>query len=358
MSASKSLQEIVQLVGGTLIHGDSQLSVHQVMPADAAEAGSITFITKPKYLPHLSRSLATAVLVHPDVRQKDEFKPRQGMAVIEVASPYAAFAKVAQALADKVPGPALGIHSSAVVDEGVEIGEVLSVGPFVHIATGAKIGDGCILYPGVHVEANATIGAGSILYNHSVVRHGCILGEGCILHPGVVVGSDGFGFAPEVTSHGLTHLKIPQVGITILGDYVEVGSNSCIDRGALGNTEVGRGTKIDNLVQIAHNVKIGEACIVVAQAGIAGSAELDKHVILAAQAGVAGHIKVGEGATVFGRGGVLSNLEPRAKVMGLPAMPQKEYLRGMFRLRKLDQLFRRVKKLEQYLGKGTERDDT
>jgi UDP-3-O-[3-hydroxymyristoyl] glucosamine N-acyltransferase len=200
------------------------------------------------------------------------------------------------------------------------------------------------------VEQGASVGAGTILYNHVVIRHRCRVGAQCILHPGVVVGSDGFGFAQD----GGEHVKIPQVGDVEIEDAVEIGANCCIDRGALGTTRIGEGTKIDNLVQIGHNVQIGPRCLLIAQSGIAGSSKLGRSVILAAQAGVVGHVEIGDGARVLGQSGIMRSVEPGESMMGSPAVPQKEHFRTLVQLGKLDSLFKRVKKLERLLG--TEED--
>ena len=344
MSRGKTVAELAEIARGDLLRGDGSVMVARVAPTDAATSDAITFVSNPKYLPYLENTEAAAVLIAPEVMNGISLPER--LAVILTPSPYAAFARVAQALLERMPQPE-GVHPSAVIDPTAVIEPNVSIGPFVFVGPAASIGAGAVLYAGVHVEAGASIGAGTILYNHVVVRHNCRIGSQCILHPGVVVGSDGFGFAQD----GGEHVKITQVGDVQIDDWVEIGANSCIDRGALGSTRIGEGTKIDNLVQIGHNVQIGPRCLLVAQSGIAGSSKLGSSVILAAQAGVVGHVEIGDEARILGQSGVMRSVEPGESMMGSPAVPQKEHFRTLVHLGKLDSLFKRMKKLERLLGK-------
>lgn len=353
MQVSRTVQELAELVGGSVVRGDPARLVTRVMPTDLADSDAVTFITKAKYLPNLASTRAAAVMIAPEMLARDDVAIPSSVAVIGVARPYVAYARAAQAFAAKVPQPT-GVHASAAIDPSAKLGAGVAIGPFVFIGPNAEIGDGAVLYPGVHVEGDAKVGAGSVLYNHAVVRHGCSVGARCILHPHVVVGSDGFGFAPDSANGTLVHVKIPQLGDVQIEDDVEIGSGSCIDRAALGTTRIGAGTKIDNLVQVGHNVEIGPGCILVAQSGIAGSTKLGRGVIIAAQAGVSGHLTVGDGAVVLGQSGAASNVEAKTRVMGTPAVPQTEHVRSLVRISKLDSLFSRVKKLERLLGSKSE----
>ena len=350
MSAPMTINELASIVGGRVISGDPALSVHRVMPIEAAADDAITFVTKPKYLAHLESTRAVALLADPAMLSQDGVVVPERLAVIGVEHPYVAFAKVAQALADEVPRP-LGVHPSAAIDPGATIGADVAIGPFVYVGPGACIGEGAVLYPGVHVCDGARVGAGSVLYNHVVIRHGCRVGERCILHAGVVIGSDGFGFAQELAGSDLRHVKIPQVGHVVIEDDVEIGANSCVDRGTLGATRVGAQTKIDNLVQVGHNVQIGAKSILVAQSGVAGSSKLGEATILGAQSGISGHIELGANVMVYGQSGVMQNLEAGDKVCGTPAVPVKEFFRNVVRVGKLEALVARVKKLERALEK-------
>lgn len=341
-----TVAELAALVDGELVRGDGALQISSVMPTDRAEHGAVTFVTRPEYVAKLATTAASAVIIAPDVLARNDIDIPEQVAIIAAKKPYVAFAKAAQWFAKKVPAP-VGVHASAVIEDGVELGADVAIGPFCVIGRGAKIRDGAVLYPGVHVEADSSVGAGSVLYNHVVVRHGCTIGARCILHPGVVIGSDGFGFALSMNEDGVpSHEKIPQVGDVVIEDDVEIGSNSCVDRGALGSTAIAAGTKIDNLVQIGHNVRIGRGAILVAQSGVAGSSTLEDGVILGAQAGISGHLTIGAGAVVHGQAGVMRDLEPKAQVVGSPAEPKRDFFRSVLRIGKLDTLFARVKKLE------------
>ncbi|MBI2377518.1 MAG: UDP-3-O-(3-hydroxymyristoyl)glucosamine N-acyltransferase [Deltaproteobacteria bacterium] len=340
----KTVGELAELVGGRVLRGSSAARVRRVAPLDLAEADSVSFVSKPSYLPHLATTRAGAVMVSPAVA--DKAVVGAGTTLIVVLQPYVAFARAAQIFAAKAPRPE-GVHPSAVI-EG-EVGPSVSAGPFVYVGVGAIVEEGCVLYAGVHVESGARIGAGSILYDHVVVRHGCVVGERNILHPGVVIGTDGFGFAQERGEDGVEHVKIPQTGVVVLEDDVEIGANSCVDRAALGVTRVGRGTKIDNLVQVGHNVEIGPGCILVAQSGVAGSSKLGRGVILGAQSGVSGHLSVGDGAVLLGQAGVIKDVEAGDKVAGMPARSSTHYFKDQLRVQKLAELTNRVRELEKKL---------
>ena len=344
MSAVVTVRQVADLVGGDIVRGAEDTTIARVMPVDLADEQSITFVTKPKYAKLLAATRAAAVLA--DRKLLDTTGLPDRLVLIAVPSPYVAFARVAQHLAARIPRPE-GVHASAVVEADATVGEGASIGPFVYVGPGARIGAGAVLYPGVHVESGASVGPGSVLYNHVVIRHDCHVGAQCILHPGVVVGSDGFGFAPESRDGGYPcHVKIPQVGNVVIEDDVEIGANTCVDRGTLGTTRIGEGTKIDNLVQIAHNVTIGPRCIIVAQAGIAGSSKLEEGVTLAAQSGISGHITVGAGSMVYGQSGVAHDLPAGSKVGGSPAIAVGDYFRNSVRIQKLGTLASRVKTLE------------
>ena len=347
----RTLQEINELVGGRIVRGDQALRLTAVRPLDQAESGSISFVSKQKYVQFLQSTKASAVLLSSELIEAHLNSIPESVAILEVKSPYVAFAQSAQFLAAKIPAP-IGVHPSSVVEPSAKIGKNVSLGPFAYVGTNARVGDGAVLYGGVHVEADASVGEGSILYNHVVIRHNCHVGAGCILHPGVVIGSDGFGFAPKMAEDGkdlekLQHIKIPQSGNVVIENHVEIGSNSCVDRGALGTTLIQSGTKIDNLVQIGHNAELGKNCILVAQSGVAGSTKLGTAVTLAAQAGVAGHLSIGSGALILGQAGVAQDVDPGKKMMGTPALPATQFLRNSVYFGQLTKLVGRLNKLEK-----------
>ena len=344
---SLSLTDVAALVGGRVVGGAPSRRVTRVAPTHDAGTDAITFITDARYLAVLERSAAAAVLLAPvhlsGARPAD-------MAAIVVEDPYLALAQVAQRLAPQPPRP-VGVHRTAEIDPTADVAADVAIGPFVYVGPRAKIGAGAVLYAGVHVEADARIGAATILFDHVVVRHACQVGDRCTLHPGVVVGADGFGFARRDGAPA----KIPQVGIAVLEDDVEVGANATIDRATFGETRVGRGTKIDNLVQIGHNARVGEGCILVAQSGIAGSSRLEDGAILGAQSGVSGHLTIGARATVYGQAGVMRDVPSGATVAGTPAEDRASFFRGVLRIRKLDEWVERVRELERAVRALTER---
>ncbi len=335
------LQELAALVGGEL-EGDSSVEVNRVLPIDYAGVGDITFVANPKYLARLKDSQASAVILPPGIEAV-------GRNVIRCVNPYLAFARILSYL--QVPErPAKGIMPGAVVAESAKIGAGVSIYPGSVVGENVTIGAGTTLYAGVVVYDDVQIGNDCILHAQAIVREGCKLGHRVILQPSAVIGSDGFGFAPD----GSSYYKIPQVGIVVLEDDVEIGSCSCIDRAALGETRIRRGTKLDNLIQIGHNVEIGEDCVIVAQVGIAGSSRVGNHCTFGGQTAIAGHLKVGDNVMLGARSGVSGNVESDQVLSGVPLMPHKEWLRATMTLPKLPEMRKEMaqlkKRLEQLEG--------
>ncbi len=323
--------------------GDRQKVLRRVAPPRSAGPDALTFVSDRRYLLHLSNTAAGAVLLPRGVSVPDG-RP-VGLSVLFVEDAYRAFARAAQWLQPPPPRPTVGIHTTAIIDGRATLGLSAAVGPLVYVGPGAQIGARTVLHVGVHVEADAVVGDDCVLYNRVVVRHGCRIGARCIIQPGAVIGGDGFGFAPDPSPSG--PVKIPHVGGVIIEDDVEIGANATVDRGTFDDTRIGRGTKIDNLVMVAHNVRVGPGCILVAQSGVAGSSRLNDGVILGAQSGVAGHLTVGDRATVYGQAGVMRDVAAGSRVAGTPAEPVKSFFRTISRLRKLDGWARRVRELEQ-----------
>jgi UDP-3-O-[3-hydroxymyristoyl] glucosamine N-acyltransferase len=354
-----SLQALAEALKGRILRGDPRLCLERVVPTDGLGENALTFVTRPKYLPALAASRARAVLISEPMVDKALGSVPPEMAILVVADAYVAMARASQRLAPPVPGPS-DIHATAVVDPSAILEEGVRLGPHAVVGAGARIGARTVLYAGAHVESGASVGPDSRLYNHVVVGYDCWIGARCILHPGVVIGSDGFGFARDrslTSEQGAVHVKIPQIGRVIVEDDVEIGANACVDRAALGETVVGAGTKIDNLVQIGHNARVGRNVLMVSQSGIAGSVILEDEVTLAGQAGVAGHLRVGARSTVAGQAGVGDDLPPDSWVIGFPATPLREWTMTRRRLRMLDSLFRRVKELAGGSGKADEGGD-
>jgi UDP-3-O-[3-hydroxymyristoyl] glucosamine N-acyltransferase len=333
------LSELADQVGGEL-HGDGDLEIRGVAGIRDAREGDLTFLGHPRYENFLKTTRATAVIM----------ERANGLtghtAVIENANPYLAFQKAMQILYGDRYLPPRGVHPTAVVDPGAEIGEDVSIGPFVVIEAGARIGDGCVVRAGVYVGAETSIGARTQIYPNVVIRERVEIGCDNILHAGAVIGDDGFGFARD----GAEHRKIPQIGRVVLGDNVEVGSNTCIDRATIGETYVGAGARIDNLVQIGHNVRVEENAVICAQVGIAGSSKIGKRVMAGGQAGISGHIEIGDDAEVGAQAGVIGNVEPGERVSGYPARPHSEQLRTIAASRRLPELLRKIERLERRLA--------
>lgn len=340
-----SLGTLASLVGGQ-VRGDADLPVSGVAPLDRAGPREISFLANPKYRRRLDATQAGAVIVHPSLDGAVE-RP-----LILCANPYLAFARI---LAHFHPDPCFagGVQAGAVVDPAAQVDPSATVSSGCAVGAGARIGPGTVLHPNVTVYPRAEIGAGCVIHAGVVVRERCVLGDRVIVQPNAVIGSDGFGFAPD----GARYVKIPQVGRVVVEDDVEIGSCTCIDRGTLGDTRIRRGTKIDNQVQIGHNTQVGEDCILVAQVGISGSTEIGRHCTFGGQSATAGHLKVGDNVTIAARGGVSGNVEPNQTMAGLPLMPHREWLKATMTIphlpemrRELHQLRQRLQELEQRLN--------
>lgn len=332
-----SVKEIAALVGGTVI-GDETVRITGLNGIKEARPGEICFVRDGRYAAFLEESQASAVLME---------KAPEGLAIpcVEVGAPDLAFAQLLQHCEQEQLQHPTGQHASAVVDPTAELGANVVLDAHVTVAAGAVIGENTIVYAGCYVGRDVKIGANSVLFPNVVIREQCELGSHCIVHPGAVIGADGFGFAPLNDQW----MKIPQVGRVIIGDHVEVGANSTIDRATFGITKIGQGTKIDNLVQIGHNAVLGEHCVVAGNAGISGSANIGNHVRVGAQAGVAGHLDIGDGATLAGRAGVTKTIAPGAIVSGFPAVDHNTERRISVAQRWVPDLIKRVKHLERQL---------
>ena len=334
----KTLKELAEYLGGSL-DGDGSAVIRGVAALKDAQPGELSFISNPKYLKELKNTRATAIVATADVVV-------EGMAVIRVNNPYLSFAR-AVALFAPAKRPPQGIMEGARVSPDARVGKDVTVYPGAFVESGAEIGDSVTLYPGVYVGEGSVIGEGSLIYPNVVIREGVRIGKRVIIHGGTVIGADGFGYATE----GGVHHKIPQIGGVLIEDDVEIGANATVDRGALGDTVIRRGSKIDNLVMIAHNVVVGEGSIIVAQAGVSGSTELGKYVVLAGQVGVVGHLKVGDGVQVGAKSGVSRDLDAGQAYSGIPAIPHKNWLRVQAVLPKLPELRRMVGELTKRLDK-------
>jgi UDP-3-O-[3-hydroxymyristoyl] glucosamine N-acyltransferase len=329
-------QEIAQLVNGEL-QADAGIVLTGAAALDDAGPGDVSFLADPKYLQQAAATKAAVVIV----ARKQEGITR---ASIRVDNPQLAFARVLAVIdAERIAAMGTGIHPKAVISPGARIGTGASVGPYSVIEDGAVIGEGARIMAHCYVGASSRIGEGSLIYPQVTVRENITIGKRAVIHPGVVIGSDGFGFTPG--PQGI--VKIPQIGTVEIGDDVEIGANSAIDRATTGATVIGSGTKIDNLVHIAHNVMIGRHCIICAQVGIAGSTKIGDGVTFGGQSGATGHITVGSGATIAARGAVTANVRDKEVISGYPGRPHREALKRDALINRLPELYETIKKLKE-----------
>jgi len=316
------ISEIVAFVGGRY-SGPAGRMIDGVAPLAGAGESELTFLSNPKYASQLASTRAAAILVSDSVAGDDD-------RLIRVGNPYYAMASVVAKYFDRRPMPK-GISPLASIAPTATLGSNVAIGPFTTIGDDVTLGDGVVIFQNVSIEAETTIGEGTIIYPQVSIYDRSVIGRRCIIHSGVVIGADGYGFATE----GGRHHKIPQIGIVSIGDDVEIGAGSTIDRAALGETSIGDGTKIDDQVMIGHNVKVGRHCLLVAQVGIAGSTELGDYVVVAGQSGFSGHLTIGNGVQVAAKSAVLGDVPDGAKVMGIPAIPFREFARREAMLRRL-----------------------
>jgi UDP-3-O-[3-hydroxymyristoyl] glucosamine N-acyltransferase len=333
-----TVSDLVSLVQGRLIQGDPALTLRAFDSLRECGPDGLSFFGNELYQKDFESSRAGAVLVRAGTKNCPG-----GAAIIEVDDPVLAFDVVVRRFgAPEIPFLP-GVHPSAVIGEDVQFDpDKVCIGPFVHLANGVVLGDGCWLGAYVSLGESVTLGRGCRLYDHVSVREGCRLGDRVVLQGGVVIGADGYGYQFKDGRHQ----PIRQAGIVILEDDVEVGANSTIDRARFGSTVIGEGTKIDNLVQVAHNVITGKHCLIVALSGLSGSSRLGNYVTVAAQSGVAGHVAIGDKAVLGGRSGVISNLEGGETYFGYPAKTMKEWSRQQVYAKKVPKLVQRVAELE------------
>ncbi|NWF92543.1 MAG: UDP-3-O-(3-hydroxymyristoyl)glucosamine N-acyltransferase [Syntrophaceae bacterium] len=340
----KRLKELAEWVGGTVV-GDEELEISGVAPIEEARSGQITFIGAPKYLPKINETGASAVIVSREI-------PSSPKALLCVNNPYLAFAKIF-ALFSQRPYQPKGIDSRAWISPTARLGQEVTIHAFASIGDRCAIGDRVTIYPGVYVGEDSSVGDDSVLYPNVSIYPGSVIGKRVILHSGVVVGSDGFGYVKE----GRKNVKIPQMGNVEIEDDVEIGANTTIDRATFGKTVIRRGTKIDNLVQVGHNVVIGEDSIIVAQVGIAGSTKIGSNVTLAGQVGVADHVEIGDNVMVGAQSGIAQDIAANQAYTGSPALPHREFLRAAMAFPKLPEMRktlidieRRLKRIEALLS--------
>lgn len=323
---------------GAELHGDGGIEISGAAPVSDARSGDITFIANKRYLQFLESTSASAVVLDKDT-------PCDHIAVLRHDNPYLTFARIVDILYPETVDVAIGVDSSSVIEDNVGISDSAAIGPLCHVRQGSVIGDGCRLVSSVYVGKDVAIGKSCLIYPGVRIMDGTKIGDNVVVHSSTVIGSDGFGFAESET--GLK--KIKQIGWVEIESDVEIGSNCSVDRGALGPTRIGQGTKIDNLVQIAHNVETGRHCIIVSQVGISGSTKLGNGVVLAGQVGIVGHLELGDGVQVGAQSGVAKSVSAGERVFGSPARGINETARIEAALVRLPELLKRVKKIEKKL---------
>jgi len=331
----KTLKELADYVGGEVV-GDENIKIKGVMTIDEATEGYITFVSNKKYIKKLGLTGASAILVSPGMEA-------EGKNLLITKNPYLAFAKVVDLMMNPEKVYSGTVDDSASVSDSSEIASNVTVYPFAFIGENAKVADNVVLYPGVYVGDDCQIGKDTIIHPNTVLHKGTIIGERVVIHSNSVIGCSGYGYAPD----GSTHYKIPQIGITVIEDDVDIGANTTINRAVLGETRIRRGTKIDSEVMIAHNVEIGEDVLVTSQVGIAGSVQIGNNVILAGGSGVAGHIKVGDNVKVGGWTGVTNDLPSGGTFLGTPAIEIERMRKCYMIIQRLPEMRETVKDLQK-----------
>ncbi|TVP75884.1 MAG: UDP-3-O-(3-hydroxymyristoyl)glucosamine N-acyltransferase [Puniceicoccaceae bacterium] len=345
-----TLERLLEIVGGRReLVGAYEGVIQGIASLEDACAGDLSFLGNPKYRTKVRDSQASVLLVPEDFDET----PSNGQLFIKLENPSYSLALICRDIeASLFPCPAAGIHPSALIEAGAEVSPEASIGAFCHIGAGAKVG-AAVLESHVSIGRSATVGDESHLSPHVWVGDYCQIGRRNRLLAGCVIGSDGYGY--EFFENA--HQRVPQVGNVVTEDDVDIGANTTIDRARFGSTRIGAGTKIDNQVQIAHNVRVGRHCLIVAQVGISGSTELGDGVVVGGQAGIAGHLKVGSGAMVAGGTAVVSDIDPGSKVRGYPAMPMMLFNRMAVLQRKLPDLFKRFDQLEKTMKSPADKSD-
>ncbi|MGB9735078.1 MAG: UDP-3-O-(3-hydroxymyristoyl)glucosamine N-acyltransferase [bacterium] len=332
-----TLKELAQLINGR-VEGDENIVIKDVGAIEDAEEGVITFISNPKYKPLVYQTRASAIITENHIENLN-------IAQVIAKDPYLAFAKIV-AKFHPPTHPDWGIDGRAYIGRNTQIGKDTHLAPFCYIDNNVQIGNRVRIYPHTYIGYGSVILDDTVIYSNVSIYHHTVIGKRCIIHSGAVIGSDGFGFAKD----GLRNIKIQQIGHVEIGDDVEIGANTTIDRAALGVTRIGSGTKIDNLVQIAHNVRIGENCIIVSQAGISGSTHIGNNVTIAGQVGIIGHLKIGDFVMIGAQSGVAKDLPSHAVVSGSPAINHVDWLKAVSVFKELPEMKRLLSEIKKHLG--------
>jgi len=322
------------------IEGNPDTKVNTVAKIEEGHQGALSFLSNPKYEHYIYTTGSSVVLVN------KTFIPagKINATLIKVENAYEAFASLLR-LVDQARPRKSGIHPAAIIEATAKIGSDVYIGPYAYIGENCIIGDGCSLYPNVYLGDNTSLGINCTINPGVTIYHDCVIGEGCIIHAGSVIGSDGFGFAPQSDNE---YMKIPQLGNVVLEDFVEIGSNVTIDRATMGSTIIRKGVKLDNLIQIGHNVEVGENTVMAAQTGISGSTKIGKNCMFGGQSGLAGHLKIANGSKIGAQAGLLGDVkEENTVIIGSPAFDIKQFMRSTVIFKKLPELKMRVDSIEK-----------
>lgn len=334
------LSDIAKLIGAQIV-GNPEIKIYNIAKIEEAQSGDLTFLANPKYFKFVDRTNASAIIV-----SKDFSTERKDITLLKVDDPYYSFLKIMEALeAPAQSQKPVGIHPTAIIGNNTILGKDIYIGPYVVIGNNCSVADGTIIHAGVFIGDNTLIGNFSLIYPNVVIREKTKIGNNVIIHPGAIIGADGFGFVP--TKEG-TYLKLPQLGGVVIEDNVEIGANTTIDRATIGNTIIRSGTKLDNLIQIAHNVVIGENTVIAAQTGIAGSTKVGKNCVFAGQVGIVGHIEIADKVTIGAQSGVSKSIKKDGSTFfGSPAKEYHEALRTEGAIRQLPELLIEFRQLKQ-----------
>jgi UDP-3-O-[3-hydroxymyristoyl] glucosamine N-acyltransferase len=329
--------QIASFVGGK-VDGNGDVKVSTFAKIEEGVPGALTFLANPKYTHFVYNTKASVVLINNDFVAEQPISAT----LIRVENPYETLAELMRIVAAATTNLPTGVEQPSFVSDGVELPSDVYVGAFAYVGKNVQIGKGVKIFPQVYVGDNAEIGDNTILYPGCKIYHACKIGANCIIHAGVVIGADGFGFAPDKQGH---YHKIPQLGIVVIEDNVEVGANTTIDRSTMSATRVGTGTKLDNLIQVAHNAEIGSDTVIAAQVGIAGSTKIGSNCAIGGQVGFAGHIQIGDRVTIGAQSGVPNNVASDKRIMGYPAVDAGDFARSVAYMRRLPKLFEQVDNL-------------
>ncbi len=330
------------------VEGDEDILIHDAAKIEEAQPGSITFLANPKYSSFINTTLASAVIVERQFPIGDS----KGSTFLRVDNPYLAFSKLLHYIASIRRPPRSGVDKLAFIADSAVIDQNAYIGAFSYIGNEVSIGEGSQIYPQVYIGDNVSIGKHTIIYPNTTIYQDCVVGDHCVIHSGATIGSDGFGFAPQEDG---SYMKIPQIGNVILGNHVEIGANTTIDRATMGNTRIEDGVKLDNLIQIAHNVEIGKHTAIAAQTGVSGSTKIGRGNVIGGQVGIVGHIQLADYTQIGAKSGISKSIKAeKTSWRGIPAQPYVDQLRTEVLIRKLGTLEKRLSELEQKLREKSE----